>query len=175
MKPQLSTLNPHASSYIPLSKRVVVDKGKDMNLHLELQNDNEIVGLGHQPGNTHGQLRNVSSSYLPNASAFQDGEKWKDHHAGEIYASSSYYQNEMPERSKYDEESIMDLAYIQVIFPGISEESIFEAYRANRCDLDATVEMLNHLEHHHVDFSKKLPETLDIGDVPESSSSGGFT
>ncbi|XP_073269230.1 polyadenylate-binding protein-interacting protein 6-like [Primulina huaijiensis] len=176
MKPGSSTLNPHASSYVPLSKRVAVDKSKDSNILLELQNENEAVWLGHQPGNTQGQFGNVSSSYLPNAGAFQSAEisKWKDRHAGVIYASSSYYQNNMPERSNSDEESDMDLAYLQMTFPGISEESISEAYMANRGDLDATVDMLNHLEHDHVDFSEKLPDTLDIEDVPEPGSFGDF-
>ncbi|XP_075491547.1 polyadenylate-binding protein-interacting protein 6-like [Primulina tabacum] len=175
MKPGSSTLNPHASSYVPLSKRVAVDKSKDSNILLELQNENK-AWLGHQPGNTQGQLGNVSSNYLPNAAAFQSAEisKWKDRHAGQIYASSSYYQNDMPERSNSDEESDMDLAYLQMTFPGISEESISEAYMANRGDLDATVDMLNHLEHDHVDFSEKLPDTLDIEDVPEPGSFGDF-
>lgn len=148
MKPGSSTLNPHASSYVPLSKRVVVDESKDLNLLLELQNENKAVWLGHEPGNTQGQLGNVSSSYLPNAGAFEAVEifKLKDHHAGEIYSPSSYCQDDMPERSNSDEESDMDLAYLQMTFPGISEESISEAYMANRGDLDATVDMLNHLE-----------------------------
>lgn len=132
--------------------------------------------FGHIPGNTQGQLGNVSSSYLPNAGAFQAAEfsKLNDRHAGEIYASSSYYQNDMPERSNSDEESDLELAYLKMTFPEISEESISEAYMANRGDFDATVDMLNHLEHDHVDFSEKLPDRLDIDYVPEPGSFGGF-
>ncbi|KZV34627.1 polyadenylate-binding protein-interacting protein 5 [Dorcoceras hygrometricum] len=142
MKPGSSTLNPHASSYIPLSKRVVY-QSKDFNLLLESQNESEVLWLGDRPSNTQGQLGNVSSSYFPNAGAFQAAvvSKWKDHNGGGVYASSSFY-----ERSNSDEESDMDMAYLQMEFPGISVESICEAYLANRGDLDATVDMLNHLE-----------------------------
>ncbi|KAL3844127.1 hypothetical protein ACJIZ3_001530 [Penstemon smallii] len=150
MKKGASSLNPYATSYVPLSKRGAVDgKSKYINSTQELQSGNETVWYGHQPDNTltRGQHQTVPQSYV-GAGAFRaaDFSKSKDHHGGEFYASSSHYQNEMPEKSNFDEDSDMDLAYLLMTYPGISEESLSDVYLANRCDLDAAVDMLNQLE-----------------------------
>ncbi|XLR36246.1 hypothetical protein S83_064146 [Arachis hypogaea] len=66
----------------------------------------------------------------------------------------------------------MDVEYLRMQFPGISEESLRDVYMVNECDIDAAVEMLNQLElkFDGVESSGSLPETLDIGDVSESGS-----
>uniref|UniRef100_A0A7N0TAM9 CUE domain-containing protein n=1 Tax=Kalanchoe fedtschenkoi TaxID=63787 RepID=A0A7N0TAM9_KALFE len=53
----------------------------------------------------------------------------------------------------------MDLAYLQTLFPSISEQSLSDVYFVNDCDLDAAYDMLSQLE--------TLPDSLDIGDVSE--------
>ncbi|KAI3454053.1 hypothetical protein Pfo_010716 [Paulownia fortunei] len=174
MKTGASSLNPYAASYVPLFKRGVADVNKEFNSGQELNSGNEVVWLGHQLDNTlpQGQHQNVSQSYAHSAGAIQTAEfsKRKDHHGGEFFASTSQYPNEI--QSNFDEEFDMDLAYLQMTFPGISEESLSDVYLANRCDLDAAVDMLNQLEIYPDDSSDKLPDTLDIGDVPESGSVG---
>ncbi|PIM98092.1 hypothetical protein CDL12_29432 [Handroanthus impetiginosus] len=169
MKKGSSSLNPHAASYIPLSKRGAADENKYSNTAKELQDGRESVWYGRQPDNalTHGQQRNISDNYVHNAGALQTADtKWKDNHASEFHASSSHYPNEIPDTSNYNQE-FMDLAYLQINFPGISEDSLSDVYLASRCDLDAAVDMLNQLELYPDDLSDKLPDTLDIGDVPE--------
>ncbi|KAK4420029.1 Polyadenylate-binding protein-interacting protein 6 [Sesamum alatum] len=177
MKTGRSSLNPYAASYVPLSKRRAAGEGKNLNTAKELQNGSEIVQYGHQPDNklTSGQQHNVSQNYVHTSGSPVTAEftKWKGHHAGEFYASSSHYPNEIPEKSNFDQE-FMDLAYLQINFPGISEESLSDVYLANRCDLDSAVDMLNQLEIYPDDSSDKLPDSLDIGDVPESVSSSGL-
>ncbi|KAL3819050.1 hypothetical protein ACJIZ3_004955 [Penstemon smallii] len=170
MKTGASSLNPYAAAYVPLSKRGAADVNKDFNSTQELHNGNATLWRGHQPHNTlaQNQHKNVSQSYVHHsgASAFQTAEnsKWNDHHGRAFYASSSHYPNEIP-----DEEFDMDLAYLQMSFPGISEESLSDVYLANSCDLDSAIDMVNQLELYPDDLSDKLPDTLDIGDVPDSS------
>ncbi|KAH6774250.1 hypothetical protein C2S51_012654 [Perilla frutescens var. frutescens] len=159
-----SSLNPYAASYVPLFKRGAADVNKE----------NEVGHYGHRPVNTfpQGQHQNVSQSHPQSAGATQTAEysKWKDHRSNEFVASTSQYPNEMPGKPNVDEDFDMDLAYLQMTFPGISEESLSDVYLANKCDLDSAVDMLNQLEIHPDDSSDKLPDTLDIGDVPEKAS-----
>ncbi|XP_057810546.1 polyadenylate-binding protein-interacting protein 6-like [Salvia miltiorrhiza] len=164
-----SSLNPYAASYVPLFKRGVVDANKEFGSAQEFNSGNEVGQFGYRPVSTfpQGQHQNVSQSHPQNAGAPQTAEypKWKDHRSSEFVASTSQY----PEKpSSFDEDSDMDLAYLQMIFPGISEESLSDVYQANRCDLDSAVDMLNQLEIQPDDSSDKLPDTLDIGDVPDS-------
>ncbi|KAL0407780.1 UNVERIFIED_CONTAM: Polyadenylate-binding protein-interacting protein 6 [Sesamum radiatum] len=167
MKTTASSLNPYAASYVPLSKRGVADVNREFSSAQELNRGSDPVWFGHQPKNTlpQGQHQNISDSY---ASAVQTAEfsKQKDHHGGEFFASTSQYPNEVPEKSNFDDD--MDLAYLQMTFPGISYDSLHDVYLANNHDLDAAVDMLNQLEIYPDDSSDKLPDTLDIGDVPES-------
>lgn len=69
-----------------------------------------------------------------------------------------------------DEETEMDLAYLAMSFPGVSDQSISGVYYANGCDVDASVHMLKQLEL-PAEFFQQLPDTLDIGDVVEFGSS----
>ncbi|KAK4422296.1 Polyadenylate-binding protein-interacting protein 6 [Sesamum alatum] len=166
MKSTTSSLNPYAASYVPLSQRGVADVNKEFNSAQELNRGNDPVWFGHQPNNTlpQGQHQNISQSYA-SAGQTADFSKQKDHPGG-FFASTSQYPNEMPENSNSDDD--MDLAYLQMTFPGISYDSLHEVYLANNNDLDAAVDLLNQLEVCLDDSSDKLPDTLDIGDVPES-------
>ena len=51
-----------------------------------------------------------------------------------------------------EEEREMDLAYLQMMFPGISCESLSDVYFVSKGDLEATLDMLNHFE---VNFVKR--------------------
>uniref|UniRef100_A0A7N0TAX3 CUE domain-containing protein n=1 Tax=Kalanchoe fedtschenkoi TaxID=63787 RepID=A0A7N0TAX3_KALFE len=61
----------------------------------------------------------------------------------------------------------MDLAYLQTLFPSISEQSLSDVYFVNDCDLDAAYDMLSQLEHFESNLTQTLPDSLDIGDVSE--------
>ena len=52
----------------------------------------------------------------------------------------------MTEKHILDEEFEMNLTYLQMTFPGISDESLSNVYLANKGDLESTVVMLNQLE-----------------------------
>ncbi|XP_017236882.1 polyadenylate-binding protein-interacting protein 5 [Daucus carota subsp. sativus] len=80
-------------------------------------------------------------------------------------------QSCIQEKHKSDDDSDMDLTYLQMTFPGVSDDSLSDVYLINKGDLDATVDMLNQLELYPTDYSENLPDTLDIGDVAESGSS----
>ncbi|CAK9179204.1 unnamed protein product [Ilex paraguariensis] len=154
MKAGTSTLNPYAASYVPLSKRGAADGNKDY------KSGNEAVWLGpHSEGTTKKQQQIAEDPTL------------KGYPVQGFYGSSSHNPREMTEKHTMDEVFDMDLAYLQMTFPGVSDESLFDVYLANKGDLEATIDMLNQLELYSVDSSGKLPDSLDIGDVSESGSS----
>lgn len=132
-----SSLNPYAASYVPLFKRGVADVNK------EFASGQEFYG-GNVNTYPRGQHQNVSQIYPQTQTV--EHQKWEDHRSSEFVASTSQYPKEVPEKPKLSEEYDMDLAYLQMIFPGISEESLSDVYLANRCDLDYAVDMLNQLE-----------------------------
>ncbi|GER32508.1 CTC-interacting domain 5, partial [Striga asiatica] len=150
MRTGSSSLNPNAAAYVPLFKRGVSSANSELN------NGNEFVWSGQQP-NT---LLPQSQTHGPHVYAIQTGEGSKrndqDQLGGaEFFASTSQYPN--PIQPSFDEEFDMDLAYLQITFPGISFE----------CDLDSAVDMLHQLEVYPDDSLDKLPDTLNIGDVSE--------
>ncbi|CAA0838354.1 Polyadenylate-binding protein-interacting protein 6 [Striga hermonthica] len=151
-----SSLNPYAASYVPLFKRGVANANNGLSPTQELNSGNEFVWSGHQP-----------STLFASAIQTGEGSRRKSQHGGggEFLASTSQYPN--PIQPSFDEEFDMDLAYLQMNFPGISDESLSDVYLANRCDLEAAVDMLHQLEVYPDDSLDKLPESLDIGDVSE--------
>ncbi|XP_051151522.1 polyadenylate-binding protein-interacting protein 6 [Andrographis paniculata] len=152
MKTGASSLNPYAASYVPLFKRgaAAAVGTKDFSKSRLLNNVSDVVWYGHQP------------DY---ASGNGDFTKRNDHHADEFYASPSHH----PMMMMNDNQEFMDLAYLQMTFPCVSKESLSDVYFANGCDLDASIDMLDLLETYSDDHpSYKLPDTLDIGDVPDS-------
>lgn len=136
MKKGSPSLNPYAASYVPLFKRGAADLN---------QGFNSVQELNALP---QGQHQHTSHSYAHSGGVIQTAEfpKFQDHCVGEPFASTSQYPNESPEKSNLDEYFDMDLAYLQMTFPGISEESLSDVYLANRCDLDSAIDMLHQLE-----------------------------
>ncbi|CAM8879080.1 unnamed protein product [Rhodiola kirilowii] len=61
----------------------------------------------------------------------------------------------------------MDLAYLQTLFPSVSEQSLIDVYFVNECDLDAAYDMMSQLEHSDSVSLLGLPDSLEIGDVSE--------
>lgn len=118
MKSSTSTLNPYAASYVPLFKR-------------EVNEDKTSKTLSGQ---------SAVSDAQPNV----DGYKLKGQQADAADGVSS--ENSQEDSKFMDEESEMDLAYLQMIFPGVSDQSLADVYHVNRGDLDSAVEMLTHLE-----------------------------
>ncbi|MFQ6638320.1 hypothetical protein Gotur_016269 [Gossypium turneri] len=154
MKPEVSSLNPYAASYIPLAKRegsiakdikagnesAWFDPSSRSNASLE----SAIPGIGNHP---------VALKSDPG------------------HGSLMQNQGEMSGEQIMDEEFDMDLEYLRMMFPGLSNDSVLDVYMANNGDLEATIDMLNQLEMYTVESSDTLPDTLDIGDISESISS----
>ncbi|KAE9609209.1 hypothetical protein Lal_00020232 [Lupinus albus] len=138
----MSSLNPYAASYVPLSKResagrtLVTDKGSENHDSIKMTGDFQ----------TNSQF--ASNSYD---------------------SSSSLNRVQLADNQFTDEDHIdLDIEFLKMSFPGISEESLREVYMLSRDDLDAAIDMLTQLEFDDgVESSGSLPETLDIGDVSE--------
>uniref|UniRef100_A0A5B7C3F4 Putative polyadenylate-binding protein-interacting protein n=1 Tax=Davidia involucrata TaxID=16924 RepID=A0A5B7C3F4_DAVIN len=170
MKTGTSSLNPYAASYIPLSRRGAMDENNDYKLTAkDSKNGNETIWSGqNQHQSKESQNYNIhGTGILPLSEDFT----LKAHRVHGSYGSSSHNLSEMTQKQILDEEFDMDLAYLQMTFPGISDGSLSDVYAANKGDLEATVDMLSQLELYTVDSSEILPDTLDIGDVSEPGSS----
>ncbi|KAL2457253.1 Polyadenylate-binding protein-interacting protein 5 [Abeliophyllum distichum] len=151
------------------------DEGEDFEFSAnKSMSRNDAVWVRHrlEDALTHGQLQNVSQSYIQCTDTLQTAELsiLKDHPGGELYASSSHNQNVMAEEFTLEDEFEMDLKDLQMTFPDISKDSLSGVLLACNFDVESAVDMLNQLEICPVDLSEKLPESLDIGDVPESVS-----
>ncbi|KAF5806862.1 putative polyadenylate-binding protein-interacting protein [Helianthus annuus] len=157
MKARSSSLNPYATSYIPLSRRGATDESKTYD---------------------HGNATlNQSPRYSENHDTVPESPhslKLKNHSGFGSYGSSSHTA-ELAGKQALDIDHDMNLAYLQMVFPGVSDESLSSVYTACNGDIEAAVEMLSQLELHSGDFTENLPDSLDIGDVSEagSSSEGG--
>ncbi|KAL3645896.1 hypothetical protein CASFOL_011076 [Castilleja foliolosa] len=165
MKSGASSLNPYAASYVPLSRRAPTNVNSVFSPGQELTTGNEAVWFGHQPNNP-SPHQNVPQIYGQTAA---EASKRKDTHGSEFSASTSQYPDNAMHRS-FDEE-FMDITYLQMTFPEISDQTLSDVYLASRCDLETAIDMLTQLDQTCPDDSlDKLPDTLDIGDVPESVS-----
>ncbi|KAI3755990.1 hypothetical protein L1987_55801 [Smallanthus sonchifolius] len=153
MKAGSSSLNPYATSYIPLSKREIPDASK-----------------GYDQGST---TQYQSPGFSENHDAVpesHDNLKLKNHSGFDSCGSSSN-SSELAGKQALDVDHDMNLTYLQMVFPGVSDESLSSVYTACGGDMEATVDMLNELELHSDDFTENLPDSLDIGDVSEAGSS----
>ncbi|TYH80888.1 hypothetical protein ES332_D03G163200v1 [Gossypium tomentosum] len=135
MKPEVSSLNPCAASYIPLAKR-------EGSIAKDIKAGNESAWF--------------DPSSRSNAS-LESAIPGIGNHLGEMSGEQIM-----------DEEFDMDLEYLRMMFPGLSNDSVLDVYMANNGDLEATIDMLNQLEMYTVESSDTLPDTLDIGDISES-------
>ncbi|KAL0738615.1 hypothetical protein Bca4012_014825 [Brassica carinata] len=143
MKPGGSALNPNAAAYVPLSKREAKPAAAAATHHVQYQ-PYGAYGYGVQGmGNFPG-----SQMYTPKTT-FSSDKQMKDE----------------------DLELDMEIEFLLATFSDLSQESISDVYLANNGDLDATIEMLNQLEIYSTEAQEYLPDTLDIGDVPETTTS----
>ncbi|XP_047338120.1 polyadenylate-binding protein-interacting protein 6 [Impatiens glandulifera] len=150
MKSGTSSLNPYAAAYIPLSRRNTAWQDTDP----KSKNETGKVGL-HTKGVAWNQHQ-ASDEYMMKGKITYGS-----------YGSTSQSSKDRFDKANLTEEFDMDLTYLQMTFPGISDESLAEVYLANKRDLEAAVEMLRQLELDTDDFSD-LPDSLDIGDIVES-------
>ncbi|ESW33257.1 hypothetical protein PHAVU_001G055700 [Phaseolus vulgaris] len=163
MRPQSSSLNPYAASYVPLSKRGA--DGRTTFTEKDSKNyDGSVWFQTRQDATNDQQLINSSSERLFTPEAFPT----KNQLASSSYTSSSQNVAEVAENQLLAEDLDMDLEYLRITFPGISYQSLVDVYNVNSGDLDAAIDMLSQLELEGDESSGTLPETLDIGDVSES-------
>ncbi|KAG7554920.1 Ubiquitin system component Cue [Arabidopsis suecica] len=143
MKPGAFALNPHAASYVPISKRVDYGGGGDDGLMFAAKSP------------TQGQQISFSGVEvsMPKKS------------------SEMAYKQIRDDDLDLEMDIDMDIEYLLVTFSGLSQESITDVYLANGGDLEATIEMLNQLEIYSTESEENLPETLDIGDISETGPS----
>ncbi|KAG4144048.1 hypothetical protein ERO13_D05G011350v2 [Gossypium hirsutum] len=141
MKPEVSSLNPYATSYIPLAKR-------EGSIAKDIKAGNESAWF--------------DPSSRSNAS-LESATPGIGNHPGEMSGEQIM-----------DEEFDMDLQYLRMMFPGLSNDSVLDVYMANNGDLEASIDMLNQLEMYTVESSDTLPDTLDISDISESISSANL-
>lgn len=140
-------MNPYAAAYIPLSKR-----GADDRTYLTAK-DAKSINQANWLGNTENITQNqqhCQASLQCDAHGMakqynQEVFAMKSHPAHGSYGASSQHVNEVAERMM-DEEFDMDLEFLQMNFPGISEQSLTDVYLVNKGDLGATVDMLSQLE-----------------------------
>jgi len=130
MKQIVSSLNPYAASYVPLSKRESHDATAD-----PFQSPPY-----HAAQNQHHQFHSSALASKPVVETFQGNI---NNPASSSYGSvpAGFVDNQFAD---YDPD--MDVEYLRMQFPGISEESLRDVYMVNECDIDAAVEMLNQLE-----------------------------
>lgn len=141
MKSGSSSLNPYAEAYIPLSRRVVPDKNKGYEATAkDFKNGNPAFWMGSHPGDT------LQYQYQKSPHQIYEDPKLKGQNIAVSYGSSSQNSYEITGKQNVDEDYDMDLAYLQMTFPGVSEQSLFEVYIANKGDLESAVDMLNQLE-----------------------------
>lgn len=148
----MSKLNPYAASYIPLVKRETTKSS-------ESNHQSAWYGLADH------ELHDRQHDKAPSISGVSTN---KSQFAFGFYGSSSQKPNEVEEKRVLDEEYEMDLDYLRMIFPGISDESLGDVYMANNCDLEASIDMLNQLESDTHESSGNLPDSLDISDASEA-------
>ncbi|KAJ6732409.1 POLYADENYLATE-BINDING PROTEIN-INTERACTING PROTEIN 6 [Salix purpurea] len=161
MKPGgVSSLNPYAASYTPLSKKGLADRIETPGW--TLQSGNQSVWYGSADHNAQSRQNDKGPISVPEVytKKIQSGYGF--------YSSLSQNLNEVTGKQMVDEEFEMDLDYLRINFPGMSDGSLTDVYMANKGDLEAAVDMLNQLEFDTVESSGNLPDTLDIGDVSES-------
>jgi len=141
MRPQSSSLNPYAASYVPLSKRGA--DGRTTFTEKDSKNyDGSVWFQTRQDATNDQQLINSSSERLFKPEAFPT----KNQLASSSYTSSSQNVAEVAENQLLAEDLDMDLEYLRITFPGISYQSLVDVYNVNSGDLDAAIDMLSQLE-----------------------------
>ncbi|CAB4318882.1 unnamed protein product [Prunus armeniaca] len=148
MNSTMSSLNPHAASYIPLNKK-------------EEEANHETV-LFNSPSEGH---TGTAQFY------FEGGDASSDFSIHEIEAlvidnslEKSGLQQKISNQAEVqyiNEDSEIHLAYLSFMFPNISEHCLAHVHSANDGDLEASINMLYDLECFPVAASKSLPVSSD--------------
>ncbi|KAJ6745517.1 POLYADENYLATE-BINDING PROTEIN-INTERACTING PROTEIN 6 [Salix koriyanagi] len=139
MKPgRVSTLNPYATAYIPLSKRDSADRIENPGWTVQGGNPNMWYGSAEHSAQIRQNDKGLIS--VPEMSVLKSQSGYGS------YGSSSQNSYEVTGKQTIDEEFEMDLEYLRINFPGISDESLTGVYMANNGDTDAAMDMLNQLE-----------------------------
>lgn len=144
MKPGVSSLNPYAESYIPLSKR---DANDSTYVTARVcKSDNECAQFG-SPAQLHHKASIDSKSHgTEKVPLCPEVFTVKSPPVVHGYGSLAQNVNQVTDKQISDEEYDMDLEYLQMSFPGISVQSLTDVYLANKGDLETTIDMLNQLE-----------------------------
>ncbi|CAM8967446.1 unnamed protein product [Rhodiola kirilowii] len=113
------------------------------------------------------KLNPHAAAYVPLAKRVEDESKLAPVHfdSSKAFTGSSY--NNTTEFHSEEGQLEMDLAYLQTLFPSVSEQSLIDVYFVNECDLDAAYDMMSQLEHSDSVSLLGLPDSLEIGDVSE--------
>lgn len=170
MTPHRFSLNPFATSYIPLSRR-------ETNRTFIAENSSNESIRANFPGYSEHNMHNPPYDNISPRLNMRHGEMAPVAIASPVQnhpfqGSLPHHISEFTEMEIVDREFNKDVEFLRTIFPGLSEQSIADVFLANEGDMDATIEMLCQLENNDpLDFEcapECLPDTLDIGDSPES-------
>ncbi|OUZ99692.1 Ubiquitin system component Cue [Macleaya cordata] len=164
MKSRVSSLNPYAASFVPLAKQKPYYKMETSKKTCEDSYSSETKAPSRSPEVTK-QSHQIPGPGGKELLSSEDCKK-EGHKIHGSYDSDFSIPNGMTEKQYLDEATEMDLAYLATLFPGLSDQSLAYVYSANGDDLDASVDMLKLLEYPE-ESSQHLPDTLDIGDVPQ--------
>nr|AFK41928.1 unknown [Lotus japonicus] len=151
MKPRRSSLNPYAAPYVPFTQRET-NAGTSADGTVWFQSPKQVT-----------QDQQLGTKSLLGAEALPV----KIQPAPSSYTSSQN-ERDFTDNQITDIELDMNMEFLRMTFPGISDQSLEDVYNVNNGDVDATIDMLSQLEFDNVDSSGILPETLDIGDVSDS-------
>nr|DAD44766.1 TPA_asm: hypothetical protein HUJ06_002996 [Nelumbo nucifera] len=148
----MSSLNPYAASYVPLSKREDADKNAfeissgskivDTDAWSKNSSEGQETEANQLPGeasldfNVHGIEELLNSMDLTQKSHMDDNSH------DSLSCNPSYATEK---HNTYDDFE-MDLAYLATMFPSLSDQSLVDVYSANAGDLEASVDMLHQLE-----------------------------
>ncbi|KAL9256216.1 hypothetical protein AKJ16_DCAP03776 [Drosera capensis] len=125
-----SSLNPNAQAYVPLAKREANNASQCYENMLRSSARSDVYGTRNLPASADSKLKGQVTAVPP--------------------GFSSQSSHGMSDRILMDEQSEIDLAYLEMMYPGLSNDSLLEE--------DNSV--------------ASLPEALDIGDVPQPGFSG---
>ncbi|KAF8400746.1 hypothetical protein HHK36_014046 [Tetracentron sinense] len=171
MKPEMSSLNPYAASYVPILKREAEVENKTFKLTAEDPKSDNVTAWSKPSSKAHKKMiqNELPDKAYPNFN-IHGNEKLlvaenftqKNHQSRGSHDSWSRNPSDMTEKQHMNEDFEMDLAYLSITFPGMSDQSLADVYSANGGDLEASVDMLNQLEFY---------PTMDIAHASESGSS----
>lgn len=144
MTPHRFSLNPFATSYIPLSRR-------ETNRTFIAENSSNESIRANFPGYSEHNMHNPPYDNISPRLNMRHGEMAPVAIASPVQnhpfqGSLPHHISELTEMEIVDREFNKDVEFLRTIFPGLSEQSIADVFLANEGDMDATIEMLCQLE-----------------------------